>query len=94
MVDFRHLFCSWRTWPGAIDAGIKNYFAKYHSTRMIQWLHASFGVGITSGPIIMTVGINITTHWQSGFFVISIAMGIHAAIFLFSNNNSGKFTEY
>ena len=71
---------------GAIDAGINTYIAKYHSTRMMQWLHASFGVGITSGPFIMTMGINATSHWQSGYFVVSVAMVILSVIFLFTKD--------
>jgi fucose permease len=71
---------------GAIDAGINTYIAKYHSSRMMQWLHASFGVGITSGPFIMTMGINATSHWQSGYFVVSMAMVILSVIFLFTKD--------
>ena len=71
---------------GAIDPGINTYIAKYHSTRMMQWLHASFGVGITSGPFIMTMGINATSHWQSGNIVVSMAMGILSVIFLFTKD--------
>ena len=66
---------------GAIDAGINTYVAKYHSSRMIQWLHASFGLGITSGPVIMTLGISLTSRWQSGYLVVSIAIALLAAVF-------------
>ena len=66
---------------GAIDAGINTYVAKYHSSRMMQWLHASFGVGITSGPVIMTLGISLTSRWQSGYLVVSIAIAILATVF-------------
>jgi fucose permease len=66
---------------GAIDTGINTYIAKYHSNRMMQWLHASFGVGITSGPVIMTLGISLTSRWQSGYLAISIAIAILAAVF-------------
>ncbi len=66
---------------GAIDTGINTYVAKYHSNRMMQWLHASFGVGITSGPVIMTLGISMTSRWQSGYLVVSIAIAILAAVF-------------
>ncbi len=71
---------------GAIDTGINTYIAKYHSNRMMQWLHASFGVGITSGPFIMTLGISMTSYWQSGYFVVSIAMGILAVTFFVTKN--------
>ena len=66
---------------GAIDAGINTYVAKYHSSRMMQWLHASFGVGITSGPVIMTLGISLNSRWQSGYLVVSIAIAILSAVF-------------
>ena len=66
---------------GAIDAGINTYVAKYHSSRMMQWLHASFGVGITSGPLIMTLGISLTSRWQSGYLVVSIAIALLASVF-------------
>ena len=71
---------------GAIDAGINTYVAKYHSSRVMQWLHASFGVGITSGPIIMTLGISLTSRWQSGYLVVSIAIAILAAVFFVTQN--------
>ena len=66
---------------GAIDAGINTFVAKYHNSRMMQWLHASFGLGITSGPLIMTLGISLTSHWQSGYLFVSIAIAILASVF-------------
>ena len=66
---------------GAIDAGINTFVAKHHSTRIMQWLHASFGVGVTLGPIIMTMGISMTTHWQTGYIFVAIAQGVLATVF-------------
>ena len=39
---------------GAIDAGVNTYAATPYSTRMMNWLHACYGIGATSGPAIMT----------------------------------------
>ena len=47
----------------------------------MQWLHAGFGLGITSGPLIMTLGISLTSHWQSGYLFVSIAIAILASVF-------------
>jgi fucose permease len=58
---------------GAIDAGINTYIASEHSEDLMQWLHASFGVGITLGPIIMTTGINTFTSWRWGYTVVGVA---------------------
>ncbi|MDA3956147.1 sugar MFS transporter, partial [Oceanispirochaeta sp.] len=67
---------------GAIDAGINTYIAQNHSERMMQWLHASFGVGITIGPVIMTLGITWTQRWQWGYVVVAGAQILLAAAFL------------
>ena len=58
---------------GAIDAGINTYIASEHSEGLMQWLHASFGIGITLGPIIMTTGINTFTSWRWGYQVVGFA---------------------
>lgn len=67
---------------GAIDAGLNTYVDRNHSERLMQWLHASFGVGITLGPLIMTTGIELTGRWQPGYRVVSIAQLILASAFL------------
>ena len=67
---------------GAIDAGINTYVAQNHGERMMQWLHASFGVGTTLGPVIMTLGISLTSRWQIGYLLVAGAQVILAVIFL------------
>lgn len=53
---------------GIIDAGLNMYVTAYHSARDMNWLHASFGVGITLGPLIMTYcALNLT--WQVGYAI-------------------------
>jgi MFS family permease len=36
---------------GAIDAGLNTYAAAHFSDGIMQWLHASWGIGVTLGPI-------------------------------------------
>lgn len=74
---------------GAIDAGINTFVAQNHSERMMQWLHASFGIGVTLGPIIMTAGISLTSRWQIGYFFVAAAQGVLAIIFLFTKKMWG-----
>lgn len=69
---------------GAIDAGINTYIAAHFGERLMQWLHASFGVGITLGPLIMTTGINLTASWRTGYLIVGAAQIILAACFAFS----------
>ena len=59
---------------GAIDAGINTYVASNFGPGSMQWLHASYGIGVTLGPIIMTVGISASDSWRWGSsepFVVS-----------------------
>lgn len=58
---------------GAIDAGLNTYIAANHGEGLMQWLHASFGVGITLGPIIMTTGLNLFGAWRVGYVVVGTA---------------------
>lgn len=58
---------------GAIDAGINTYIASEHSEGLMQWLHASFGVGITLGPVIMTAGLNAFGKWRVGYEIVGAA---------------------
>lgn len=67
---------------GAIDAGLNAYIDRNHTERLMQWLHASFGVGITLGPAIMTAGLSLTGQWQPGYQVVAVAQLLLAAGFL------------
>lgn len=66
---------------GAIDAGINTYIASEHNERLMQWLHASFGVGITLGPFIMTAGLSAFGAWRWGYAVVGIAQMTLAVCF-------------
>jgi fucose permease len=66
---------------GAIDAGLNTYIAANFGEGLMQWLHASFGVGITLGPIIMTTGINAFGAWRFGYVAVGVAQIVLAACF-------------
>jgi len=55
---------------GAIDAGLNTYVAAHFSEGLMQWLHASWGIGITLGPIIMTMGLTAWNSWYVGYRVV------------------------
>lgn len=67
---------------GAIDAGINTYIAANFGEGLMQWLHASFGVGITLGPIIMTAGLAWFSAWRVGYWVVGSAQLLLALCFL------------
>jgi len=55
---------------GAIDAGLNTYVAAHFGEMIMQWLHACWGVGITLGPLIMTIGLTRTGTWHAGYYVV------------------------
>lgn len=66
---------------GAIDAGLNTYAATHFSERVMQWLHASYGIGVTLGPIIMTVALNTFDSWRVGYLVVGGFQLLLAACF-------------
>jgi fucose permease len=67
---------------GAIDAGLNGYVAANRSERLMQWLHASFGVGTTLGPMIMTAVLSSDLSWRWGYAIVAAAQYILATCFL------------
>ena len=59
---------------GIIDAGLNMYVATYHSARQMSWLHASFGIGITIGPLIMTFVLQQKLEWKLGYAVVGATL--------------------
>ena len=67
---------------GAIDAGLNTYVAANFGEGLMQWLHASFGIGVTLGPVIMTTGLNFFNTWRFGYTVVGVAQIALAVCFL------------
>jgi fucose permease len=55
---------------GAIDAGLNTYVAAHFNEGLMQWLHASYGIGVTLGPIIMTFALTSMHSWRVGYRVV------------------------
>ncbi len=67
---------------GAIDAGLNTYVAAHFSEGLMQWLHASYGIGVTLGPIIMTIALNTLNSWRVGYNVVGGFQLLLAACFV------------
>jgi fucose permease len=63
---------------GGMDAGVNAYFAMNYSTRLMNWLHASFGLGATLGPLIMATVLNMGQSWRYGYVVAIVLQGLLA----------------
>jgi fucose permease len=66
---------------GAIDAGLNTYAATHFSTRMVNGLHAFYGIGALSGPLLMTQVMATGHSWHWGYAIVAIGQLALAACF-------------
>jgi fucose permease len=70
---------------GAIDTGLNIYAATHFSPRLVNWLHACYGIGATLGPVIMTRVLTTGYPWQWGYGVVGIWQLLLAGCFILTH---------
>ena len=61
---------------GALDAALNVYFAENHGSRLMNWLHACFGLGSTLGPAVTTVILNLGLSWRWSYALAAVFYAI------------------
>lgn len=56
---------------GSVDAALNQYVAEHYEAHHMNWLHASWGVGATAGPMLMALGISTWGSWRNGYLAVS-----------------------
>ena len=57
---------------GAIDTGMNIYAATHFNARMVNWLHACYGVGASIGPALMSGVLMANRPWQWGYGIVGL----------------------
>ncbi len=65
---------------GFIDAGMNTWFATRFSPRLMNWLHACFGIGATFSPIILTLLLSAGFSWRSGYLFMMVVQLLVVAV--------------
>jgi len=78
---------------GGIDSSLNAYVARHYSAGLMQWLHASYGVGVTAGPLIMTAALTNFQNWRLGYLLVGAVQLVLAVTFwitlpIWQQNNS------
>jgi fucose permease len=69
---------------GGVDASLNNYVSQHYSSKIMNWLHASWGIGVTISPAIMTFALVQLKNYKYGFLSIALIQISLAILFFFS----------
>lgn len=68
---------------GAIDLSINHYVAKHLNQSHMSYLHTFYGVGVMSGPFIMSIVLN-RFDWRLGFILVGAFLLLISVVLLSS----------
>lgn len=71
---------------GALDASLNAYAAQHFTPRVMNWLHACFGIGITLSPLMMTAIFSAQLSWRIGYIITGIVAGVTTLLFLITQS--------
>ena len=67
---------------GAIDAGLNAFAATRFSPRLVNWLHASYSLGVTGGPVLLAALFDAGLAWRWGYGIVGAAQVVLGLAFL------------
>lgn len=65
---------------GVVDAALNHFVASHYSSRHMNWLHGFWGVGASTGPLVMGAAMAGSGGWHLGVKAISLAQLTLAAV--------------
>ncbi len=74
---------------GAVDASLNHFVSAHYSSRHMNWLHGFWGVGATTGPLVMGVALASSGGWTAGarsigLLQLGLALALFATVSLWS----------
>ncbi len=72
---------------GAIDAALNAHAAERFGPRDINWMHASYGLGATLGPLLVTAMLGARLSWRFAFGSMAAVMAVIAVVLTVARRN-------
>jgi len=69
---------------GTIDSGMNTFVAARYGSGPLNWLHACYGLGAMTAPLIITILLANGLDWRWGFIIIAELQVILAVYFAFN----------
>ena len=69
---------------GAVDVAMNNFAAVHLESKHTSWLHASWGIGATLSPAILSLSILFGSQWRGAYEIVAVILAIVFALILVS----------
>lgn len=56
---------------GVVDVALNHFVAEHYASRHMNWLHACWGIGASTGPLIMGLTLALPEGWRLGVQVLA-----------------------
>jgi fucose permease len=74
---------------GAIDSALNAHAASHFGARDINWMHASYGLGATIGPLLVTALLSDGLTWRWVYGMIAVVQVALACVFTWARRSWG-----
>ena len=61
---------------GALDTALNAHAARHFGARDINWMHASYGLGATLGPLLVTALLAAGRSWRQTYGVMALMLAV------------------
>ncbi|MGL5379086.1 MFS transporter [Clostridium sp.] len=61
---------------GAVDSALNNFVSLHYEAKHMNWLHCFWGIGATSGPLLMSLFLLRENGWRMGYTTIGIIQAV------------------
>jgi fucose permease len=61
---------------GALDTALNAHASRHFGARDINWMHASYGLGATLGPLLVTALLNAGRSWRQTYGVMALVLAV------------------
>ena len=69
---------------GSIDAALNAYAARHFGARRINLMHAAYGIGAATSPLVVTGVVSSGHSWRGAYLGVMILQGLLAVLFTMS----------
>jgi MFS family permease len=69
---------------GALDTALNTHAARHFGARDINWMHASYGLGATLGPLLVTALLSAGRSWRQTYGMMALVLTAMGGVLVLS----------